>query len=158
MTYFRGPPREPSGAGRVGRGGARERAQFSPQAETELSGLCDDEGKDAPKEPPRTGVPLDSSPCAKGGLRPPLWNPRGACRSAFAGFTREENAGSITPFSLIKNPRGTAAPGAAEQAARAPAAAVIDAQSIPTFGLYDKTQKSYPIRQPAGRFSRGAPL
>ena len=27
----------------VGRGGARERAQFSPQAETELSGLCDDD-------------------------------------------------------------------------------------------------------------------
>ena len=26
----------------VGRGGARERAEFSPQAETELSGLCDD--------------------------------------------------------------------------------------------------------------------
>ena len=27
----------------VGRGGARERTQFSPQAETELSGLCGDE-------------------------------------------------------------------------------------------------------------------
>ena len=27
----------------VGRGGARERTQFSPEAETELSGLCDDE-------------------------------------------------------------------------------------------------------------------
>ena len=27
----------------VGRGGAREQAQFSPQAETELSGLCDDD-------------------------------------------------------------------------------------------------------------------
>ena len=27
----------------VGRGGARERAQFSPQAEMELSGLCDDD-------------------------------------------------------------------------------------------------------------------
>lgn len=26
----------------MGRGGARERAQFSPQAETGLSGLCDD--------------------------------------------------------------------------------------------------------------------
>ncbi len=29
----------------VGRGGTRERAQFSPQAETELSGLCDDEAE-----------------------------------------------------------------------------------------------------------------
>ena len=26
----------------MGKGGARERAQFSPQAETERSGLCDD--------------------------------------------------------------------------------------------------------------------
>ena len=43
--FFPGPPREPSEAGRVGRGGARERTQFSPQAETKLSGLCDDEGK-----------------------------------------------------------------------------------------------------------------
>ena len=30
----------------VGRGGARERAEFSPQAETEPSGLCDDEEKE----------------------------------------------------------------------------------------------------------------
>ena len=37
-----GSPRKPSGAGCVGKGGARERTQFSPQAETELSGLCDD--------------------------------------------------------------------------------------------------------------------
>lgn len=37
-----GPPQSrPSGF--VGRGGARERTQFSPQAETELSGLCPDE-------------------------------------------------------------------------------------------------------------------
>ena len=28
----------------VGRGGARERSQFPPAAETERSGLCDDEG------------------------------------------------------------------------------------------------------------------
>ena len=40
---FRGSPLGPSEADPVGRGGARERAQFSPQAETELSGLCDDE-------------------------------------------------------------------------------------------------------------------
>ena len=37
----KGPPPRPRA---VGRGGARERAQFSPQAETELSGLCDDDG------------------------------------------------------------------------------------------------------------------
>ena len=41
-----GPPREPSEAGRVGRGGARERLEFSPQAETEKSGLCSDEVAD----------------------------------------------------------------------------------------------------------------
>ena len=39
-----GPPQQPSEAGAVGRGGTRERAQFSPQGETEESGLCDDEG------------------------------------------------------------------------------------------------------------------
>lgn len=40
------PPREPSEAGRVGRGEARERPQFSPQAETEESGLCFDDVAD----------------------------------------------------------------------------------------------------------------
>jgi len=39
---FSGPPSKPSEAGSMGKGGARERAQFSPKAETELSGLCDD--------------------------------------------------------------------------------------------------------------------
>lgn len=38
-----GPPPRPSEAVSVGRGGARERAQFSPQAETEHGGLCPDE-------------------------------------------------------------------------------------------------------------------
>ena len=37
-------PREPSGAGRVRRG-VRERTEFSPEGETELSGLYDDEGQ-----------------------------------------------------------------------------------------------------------------
>ena len=31
----------------VGRGGAREQAQFSPQVETEQSGLCDDDKEDS---------------------------------------------------------------------------------------------------------------
>lgn len=39
-----GSPRKPSAAGCVGKGGARERTQFSPQAGTELSGLCADAG------------------------------------------------------------------------------------------------------------------
>ncbi len=41
---FSGPQSKPSEAGSIGKGGARERAQFSPQAETEQSGLCDDAG------------------------------------------------------------------------------------------------------------------
>ena len=36
------PKGAPAAPRAVGRGGARERAQFSPQAETELSRLCDD--------------------------------------------------------------------------------------------------------------------
>ena len=54
----------------VGRGGARERAQFSPQAETELSGLCDDAMGGAsrwtsplagarPPRPPDGGPPIN---------------------------------------------------------------------------------------------------
>jgi len=39
-----GFPSKPSEAGLMGEGGARERTQFSPKAETELSGLCDDAG------------------------------------------------------------------------------------------------------------------
>jgi len=42
---FWGSPPEPSAAVPVGKGGARKRTQFSPQAETELSGLCDDADK-----------------------------------------------------------------------------------------------------------------
>ena len=42
----KGPPSEPSEAGRVGRGEARERSEFLPQAETEKSGLCFDEVAD----------------------------------------------------------------------------------------------------------------
>ena len=42
----KGPPHDPSEAGRVGRGEARERSEFLPQAETEKSGLCFDEVAD----------------------------------------------------------------------------------------------------------------
>ena len=40
---IKGALREPSKAGRAGRGGARERVELLPQAEAELSGLCADE-------------------------------------------------------------------------------------------------------------------
>ena len=39
----RGPHKSPAQAGFVGRRGARKRTQFSPQVETEGSGLCADE-------------------------------------------------------------------------------------------------------------------
>ncbi len=42
----KGPPAKSSKAISLGRGGARERARFSPQAETAHSGLCDDEVAD----------------------------------------------------------------------------------------------------------------
>ena len=44
---FSGLPSKPSEAGSMGKGGARERTQFSPQAGTEWSGLCDDAGEGA---------------------------------------------------------------------------------------------------------------
>lgn len=44
----KGPPREPSEAGRVGGGGgARERAELSPEGAVEQSGLCDDDVSDS---------------------------------------------------------------------------------------------------------------
>ena len=42
----KGTQRKPSGAGCVGRGEARKRPEFSPQTETEESGLCFDEVAD----------------------------------------------------------------------------------------------------------------
>ena len=40
---LKGLPPQPNEVGAVGRGGARERTKFSPKAETEVSGLCDDD-------------------------------------------------------------------------------------------------------------------
>ncbi len=55
-----GAPAKPS-FGFVGEGGARKRTQFSPQAETKLSGLCDDAAQGAPDPhrhlPPRAKPP-----------------------------------------------------------------------------------------------------
>ena len=52
------PKGAPAAPRAVGRGGARERAQFSPQAETELSGLCDDDNGGC--------IPLDKPPAGAG--------------------------------------------------------------------------------------------
>ncbi len=54
ISKILGPPREPGGAGRVGRGEARERTEFSAEPETELSGPCDDETGDKPGESENT--------------------------------------------------------------------------------------------------------
>ena len=60
-----------------GRGGAREQAQFSPQAETELSGLCDDDnGGCIPLDQPPAGA---ESPVAAG-RRPSPCYPRTSLR------------------------------------------------------------------------------
>ena len=74
--------RAPAAPCAVGRGGAGERAQFSPQAETELSGLCDDDNggrtpvgtAPAGAEPPRAvnNRPTTSSDSHTEG---PIWVP-----------------------------------------------------------------------------------
>ena len=67
-----GVPAAPRAAGR---GGARERVQFSPQAETEPSGLCDDAMGGAPLwEQPLAGAstPGGRRPAAHITLAPPV--------------------------------------------------------------------------------------
>ena len=64
------PKGAPAAPRAVGRGGARERAQFSPQAETELSGLCDDDNGGR--------IPRGSGPLRERNLpRPPGGGPPG---------------------------------------------------------------------------------
>ena len=71
------PKGAPAAPRAVGRGGAREQAQFSPQAETELSGLCDDDnGGCIPLDQPPAGA---ESPVAAG-RRPIPCYPRTSLR------------------------------------------------------------------------------
>ena len=71
------PKGAPAAPRAVGRGGAGERAQFSPQAETELSGLCDDDnGGCIPLDQPPAGA---ESPVAAG-RRPIPCYPRTSLR------------------------------------------------------------------------------
>ncbi len=59
FSFWARPKGAPAAPRAVGRGGARERAQFSPQAETELSGLCDDAmGGAPPWERPPAGADI----------------------------------------------------------------------------------------------------
>ena len=59
FSFWARPKGAPAAPRAVGKGGARERAQFSPQAETELSGLCDDAmGGAPPWERPPAGADI----------------------------------------------------------------------------------------------------
>ena len=66
FSFWARPKGAPAAPRAVGRGGARERAQFSPQAETELSGLCDDDNGGR--------TPMGTAPC---GSRIPRGRHRG---------------------------------------------------------------------------------
>ena len=70
----------------VGRGGARERAQFSPQAETEPSGLCDDDNGGR--------IPLDKPPAGAESPWPPRRRPVWAAVVGYFSYT----SGFSTPM------------------------------------------------------------
>ena len=85
FSFWARPKGAPAALRAVGRGGARERAQFSPQAETELSGLCDDAmGGASPvgtapagAESPGRLITAPTPPQESGGPSPlPQGNPR----------------------------------------------------------------------------------
>ena len=90
-------------------------------------------GKDAPKGGDTDCVPPSGLPprSAKGVLRHPFGIPG-------------EHVWAVPLVLPPQNLCGTAAPGAAEQAARVPAAAVIDTQAIPILGLYEKNRNLTP--------------
>ena len=69
LSRTKGAPAAPCA---VGKGGARERAQFSPQAETELSGLCDDAmGGAPPWERPPGGASIPLAAVRRPAFSPP---------------------------------------------------------------------------------------
>ena len=91
------PKGAPAAPRAVGRGGARERAQFSPQAETELSGLCDDDNggripagqaplrEQNPPRPPNGGPTVFRRVSASG---PPGSSPPCGCGAVFPNSPR----------------------------------------------------------------------
>ena len=99
--------RGPAAPRAVGRGGARERAQFSPQAETELSGLCDDDNGGR--------IPRGSGPLREQNLpRPPGGGPPG-----FRGVPAPVISRRISAGRRWTAPRGKpAAPGCRAPQAR----------------------------------------
>ena len=101
------PKGAPAAPRAVGRGGARERAQFSPQAETELSGLCDDDNGGR--------IPRGSGPLREQNLpRPPGGGPPG-----FRGVPAPVISRRISAGRRWTAPRGKpAAPGCRAPQAR----------------------------------------
>ena len=91
------PKGAPAAPRAVGRGGAREQAQFSPQAETELSGLCDDDNggripagqaplrEQNPPRPPNGGPTVFRRVSASG---PPGSSPPCGCGAVFPNSPR----------------------------------------------------------------------
>ena len=91
------PKGAPAAPRAVGRGGAGERAQFSPQAETELSGLCDDDNggripagqaplrEQNPPRPPNGGPTVFRRVSASG---PPGSSPPCGCGAVFPNSPR----------------------------------------------------------------------
>ena len=65
ILFLAQPKGAPAAPRAVGRGGARERAQFSPQAETELSGLCDDDNGGR--------TPVGTAPGGRSPISPPAF-------------------------------------------------------------------------------------
>ena len=101
------PKGAPAAPRAVGRGGAREQAQFSPQAETELSGLCDDDNGGR--------IPRGSGPLREQNLpRPPGGGPPG-----FRGVPAPVISRRISAGRRWTAPRGKpAAPGCRAPQAR----------------------------------------
>ena len=79
FSFWARPKGAPAAPRAVGRGGARERAQFSPQAETELSGLCDDDNggripvRTAPLRKQNPPWPTFGGPHASRGVSYKIW-------------------------------------------------------------------------------------
>ena len=87
--------RAPAAPRAVGRGGAGERAQFSPQAETELSGLCDDDNGGR--------IPRGNGPQAGASLpRPPDGGPH--------SYVRLITAPTVLPGACTTGPMRASAP------------------------------------------------
>ena len=101
------PKGAPAAPRAVGRGGARERAQFSLQAETELSGLCDDDNGGCICQPSAwliSRVQWDAPPIPPAGAAKrtgpsPLSGGQGPCNGRFTSSHAAPSCASRDPGS-----------------------------------------------------------